>query len=68
MNAQWLFSLLPQFRNFGLRVGEVIRLLLGQLVDRRKPPLEIRALSPETVQALKDADAGKTSPLKRRDL
>lgn len=52
----------------GLSVSEAIRLLLVQVVERRKLPFEIRALSPETVQALKDADAGKTIPLKRRDL
>ena len=52
----------------GLSVSEAIRLLLVQVVERRKLPFEIRALSPETVQALKAADAGKTTPLKRRDL
>lgn len=52
----------------GLSVSEAIRLLLVQVVERRKLPFEIRALSPETVQALKDADAGKTRPIKHRDL
>lgn len=52
----------------GLSVSEAIRLLLVQVVERRKLPFEIRALSPETVKALKDADAGKTTRLRSRDL
>lgn len=52
----------------GLSVSEAIRLLLVQVVQRRKLPFEIRALDPKTVRALKNAKAGKTRPVKLLDI
>lgn len=52
----------------GLSVSEAIRLLLVQVVERRKLPFEVRALSPETLRALKDADAGKARRVKLSDM
>ena len=52
----------------GLSVSEAIRLLLVQVVERRKLPFEIRALSPETLRALEDAERGKTRPVRISDL
>lgn len=68
MSTRQTKSLSSRLMEFLLNVREAIRLQLGQVVERPKPPHKIHALSAETVQALKDADAGKTSPLKHRDL